>query len=73
MPENKFRIILTSVLTMLILVSMKTHTLSIRAFPYDINKALKIQAAQLDRTFRDHVITILASAAQSKVAKKEKP
>ena len=58
---------------MLILVSMRTHTLSIRAFPYDINKALKIQAAQLDRTFRDHVITILANAAQSKVAKKEKP
>lgn len=42
----------------------KTNTLSIRAFPYEINKALKIQATQLNLTFRDHVIAILTKAAQ---------
>lgn len=47
---------------------MKTHTLNIRNFPHDVNKQLKIQAAQLDRTFRNHVIAILTEATQNSFA-----
>lgn len=48
--------------------TMKTNTLQIRAFPYDINKALKIQAVKLGLSFREHVIAILATQAKAKTS-----
>lgn len=43
---------------------MKTNTLSIRAFPLDINKALKIKAVKLDISFRALVIKTLAESVK---------
>ena len=45
---------------------MRTNTLQIRAFPYEVNKALKIQAVKLGLSFREHVINSLAKAAKEK-------
>lgn len=44
---------------------MKTNTLQIKSFPYEVNKALKIQSVRLGRTFREHVIALLTEAAKS--------
>jgi hypothetical protein len=50
-------------------ISMRTHTLSIRAFPYEVNKALKRKAVDQDIHFRTLVIRILTEA--SKPAKEQ--
>ena len=46
------------------IASMKTNTLQIRSFPYDVNKALKIKAIKLGVTFRELVIRALTEAAK---------
>lgn len=43
---------------------MKTNTLQIRAFPMDVNKALKIKAVKLGVTFRELVIKTLSEGAK---------
>jgi plasmid stability protein len=46
------------------IISMKTNTLQIRAFPIDINKTLKIAAVAKGVSFREFVIAILKEAAR---------
>ena len=55
---------LQSMISYASIVSMKTNTLSIRAFPLDINKALKIKAVKLGISFRVLVIRVLSEAAK---------
>ena len=42
---------------------MKTSNLQIRAFPHDVNKALKKMAIDLNITFRELVIKLLTAGA----------
>jgi predicted HicB family RNase H-like nuclease len=44
---------------------MRTNTLSIRAFPYEVNKALKKKAIDQGISFRALVIRVLTEAAKS--------
>ena len=45
---------------------MKTNTLQIRAFPYDLNKALKIEAVKQGVSFRALIIQTLANYAATR-------
>ena len=62
--ENKFRLLLTSIASYARIALMKTNTLQIRAFPMDVNKALKIKAVKLGVTFRELVIKALTEASK---------
>jgi plasmid stability protein len=46
------------------IISMKTNTLQIREFPYEVNKALKIKAVKQGISFRALLISILTAAAK---------
>jgi len=48
----------------------KTNTLQIRAFPYEVNKALKVQSVNLGITFREHIVAILSDYALKAAVKR---